>query len=72
MKAFTVLRYKDYAKFDIRVDKETNVPYITDANPNTAIGPDPALPLTDILAMHGITFDEFMMSLLSKHAKKIR
>jgi D-alanine-D-alanine ligase len=71
-KAFTVLRYKDYAKFDVRVDKETKVPYITDANPNTAIGPDPLLPLTEVLALHGISFDEFMMSLLSKHAKKIR
>lgn len=71
-RAFTLLRNKDYAKFDIRVDKKTGTPYITDANPNTAIGTDPLLPLTEILALHGLTFDDFMLSLLSKHAKKIR
>jgi D-alanine-D-alanine ligase len=69
--AFTVLRYKDYAKFDVRVDAETRVPYITDANPNTAIGTDPLLPLTEIMAMNGIDFDTWLRSLLSKHARKI-
>jgi D-alanine-D-alanine ligase len=69
--AFSVLRYRDYAKFDIRVDAEAGIPYFTDANPNTAIGPDPLLPLTEILAMHGINFDTWLKSLISKQAKNI-
>ena len=71
-KAFTILRYKDYAKFDIRVDEETNTPYFTDANPNTAFGPDPGLPMTEVLALNGIDFKSLLASLISKHAKKIK
>jgi D-alanine-D-alanine ligase len=70
-KAFTVLHYRDYAKFDIRVDEVTGIPYFTDANPNTAFGPDLGLPMTEVLAMHGVDFDTLLLSLLSKHAKKI-
>lgn len=70
-KAFSTLRYRDYAKFDVRVEEETGTPYFTDANPNTAFGPDPGLPMTEVLAMHGIDFETLMLSLLSKHAKKI-
>jgi D-alanine-D-alanine ligase len=70
-KAFTVLHYRDYAKFDIRVEESTSTPYFTDANPNTAFGPDLGLPMTEVLAMHGVNFDTLLLSLLSKHAKKI-
>jgi D-alanine-D-alanine ligase len=70
-KAFTTLRYRDYAKFDIRVDEATQTPYFTDANPNTAFGPDSGLPMTEVLAMYGIDFETLLLSLLSKHAKKI-
>ncbi|MCI0398517.1 MAG: hypothetical protein L0332_16120 [Chloroflexi bacterium] len=70
-KAFTALRYKDYAKFDIRVDEETQIPYFTDCNPNTAFGPDMGLPFTEVLALYGVTFEEVLASLVSKHAKKI-
>ena len=71
IRAFRALQHKDYAKFDIRMDEETNVPYFTDSNPNTAFGPDLGLPFTEILAMHGITFDEVLMSLLSKYGKQL-
>jgi D-alanine-D-alanine ligase len=70
-KAFTILHYRDYAKFDVRVEETTGVPYFTDANPNTAFGPDLGLPMTEVLAMHGVDFDSLLLSLLSKHAKKI-
>lgn len=70
-KAFRCLRYRDYAKFDVRVEEETGTPYFTDANPNTAFGPDLGLPMTEVLTMHGITFETLILSLLSKHAKKI-
>lgn len=70
-KAFSVLRYRDYAKFDIRVDEATQTPHFTDANPNTAFGPDPGLPMTEVLSMYGVDFDTLLLSLLSKHAKKI-
>lgn len=71
--AFWLLKHKDYSKFDIRVDKETRIPYFTDGNPNTAFGPDLGLPFTDILkTLYGLQFDRVMRSLLSKYAKKIK
>jgi len=72
VRAFRGLQHKDYAKFDVRVDEETNIPYFTDSNPNTAFGPDMGLPLTEVFALHGVSFDEVMASLLSKYARKIK
>lgn len=73
IKAFSILRHKDYSKFDIRVDKNTNIPYFTDSNPNTAFGPDLGLPFTDILqTLYGLKFEKVLTSLLSKYAKKIK
>jgi D-alanine-D-alanine ligase len=71
IRAFRGLQHKDYAKFDVRVDQETNIPYFTDSNPNTAFGPDMGLPMTEVLALHGVSFDEVLASLLSKYARKI-
>jgi D-alanine-D-alanine ligase-like ATP-grasp enzyme len=70
-KAFGVLSNRDYAKFDIRLDLDSGVPYFTDCNPNTAFGPNPGLPFTEVLAMHKKRFDQVLTSLLSKHAKEI-
>lgn len=71
VKAFNALYHKDYAKFDIRVDDNTGIPYFTDSNPNTAFGPDMGLPFTEVLALHGINFSDILASLISKYAKKI-
>ncbi len=71
VRAFNALSHKDYAKFDIRVDNETQVPYFTDSNPNTAFGPDMGLPFTEVLAMHGINFDDVLLSMVSTYAKTI-
>jgi D-alanine-D-alanine ligase len=68
-KAFEVLRFSDYAKFDIRVDQKDMTPYFIDCNPNTAFGPDLGLPMTDIMKMHDIKFEDILASLISKHAK---
>ncbi len=68
-RAFRGLQHKDYAKFDVRVDETSGTPYFTDSNPNTAFGPDMGLPLTEVFALHGISFDEVILSLLSKYAK---
>jgi D-alanine-D-alanine ligase len=67
-KAFEVLRFTDYAKFDIRVDEENMTPYFIDCNPNTALGPGDQ-PMTEVMHLHGIEFDDVLSSLLSKHAK---
>lgn len=69
IRAFNALHHKDYAKFDIRVDTDTNTPYFTDSNPNTAFGPDLGLPFTEVLSMHKISFQDVLTSLLSKYAK---
>lgn len=71
IRAFHGLHHKDYAKFDIRYDEHTNTPYFTDSNPNTAFGPDLGLPFTEVAAMHGVTFDDLIASLLSKYGKEI-
>jgi D-alanine-D-alanine ligase len=67
-KAFDILRFSDYAKFDIRVDKETLTPYFIDANPNTALGPGDQ-PMTQVMGLHGIDFPDILASLLSKHVE---
>ncbi len=72
VRAFNGLHHKDYAKFDVRVDGETNIPYFTDSNPNTAFGPDMGLPFTEVLAMYGISFDDVLASLLSKYARTLK
>lgn len=70
-RAFEVLRCRDYAKFDVRIDAATGTPYFTDANPNTAFGPNLGLPMTEVLQMHGIKFSKVLASLMSKHAHRI-
>jgi len=70
-RAFEVLRCRDYAKFDVRIDVATGTPYFTDANPNTAFGPSLGLPMTEVLQMHGIKFSKVLASLMSKHARRI-
>ena len=67
-KAFEVLRFTDYAKFDIRVDEKDMTPYFIDCNPNTALGPGDQ-PMTEVMNLHGIEFEDIIASLLSKHAK---
>ena len=71
VRAFGGLQHKDYAKFDVRVDEETKTPYFTDSNPNTAFGPDIGLPMTEVMAMHGVDFSEIIGSLLSKYGKNL-
>jgi D-alanine-D-alanine ligase len=71
IRAFGGLQHKDYAKFDVRVDADTGIPYFTDSNPNTAFGPDMGLPMTEVLAMNGIGFQDVLASLLSRYAKDL-
>ena len=66
-----MLRCRDYAKFDVRIDATTGTPYFTDANPNTAFGPDPGLPMTEVLQLHGVKFSRVLASLMTKHARQI-
>jgi D-alanine-D-alanine ligase-like ATP-grasp enzyme len=70
-RAFSGLANRDYSKFDIRVDENDGTPYFTDCNPNTAFGPDPGLPFTEVLALNRVTFQQVLVSLLAKYAKKI-
>ena len=67
-KAFDILRLTDYAKFDIRLDKNDMTPYFIDCNPNTALGPGDQ-PMTQVMGQYGIEFPDIIASLLSKHAK---
>jgi D-alanine-D-alanine ligase len=67
-KAFEILRFSDYAKFDIRVDEKDGTPYFIDCNPNTALGPGDQ-PMTQVMQLHGIEFRDILASLLSNHVK---
>ncbi len=67
-KAFESLRFSDYAKFDIRVDEKDMTPYFIDCNPNTSLGPGDQ-PMTQVMKLHGIEFEDILASLLSKHVK---
>ncbi len=67
-RAFEVLRFSDYAKFDIRVDEKDQTPYFIDCNPNTALGPGDQ-PMTQVMELHGIEFPDILASLLSNHVK---
>jgi len=71
-RAFEMLGYRDYAKFDIRFEEATSTPYFIDCNPNTALGPDMGLPMTEVLDLHGVSFTLLIKSLLSKHAKSLK
>jgi len=71
IRAFNGLHHKDYAKFDVRVEDSTNTPYYTDSNPNTAFGPDLGLPMTEVMKMHGVEFEDTLAALLSKYAKSL-
>jgi len=68
VRAFRGLHHRDYAKFDIRLEETSGITYFTDSNPNTAFGPDMGLPMTEVMALNGITFQETLISLLSKYA----
>lgn len=67
-KAFEILRFSDYAKFDIRVDEKDGTPYFIDCNPNTSLGPGDQ-PMTQVMQLHGIAFGDILASLLSNHVK---
>jgi len=71
VRAFRGLHHRDYAKFDIRVEETSSIPYFTDSNPNTAFGPDLGLPMTEVMALHGVSFGDTLVSLLSKYAKSL-
>ncbi len=71
-RAFDTLGCRDYAKFDIRWEESTSTPYFIDCNPNTALGPDKGLPMTEVLMLHGIDFTTLLKSLLSKHARTLQ
>jgi D-alanine-D-alanine ligase len=71
VRAFQGLHHKDYAKFDVRVDEISGIPYFTDSNPNTAFGPDPGLPFTEVLRLHKIPFEEVLVSMISKYGREL-
>jgi D-alanine-D-alanine ligase len=71
VRAFRGLHHRDYAKFDVRVESTSGIPYFTDSNPNTAFGPDMGLPMTEVMDLHGVSFQDTLVSLLSKYAKAL-
>lgn len=66
-KAFEVLRFTDYAKFDIRVDEKDNTPYFIDCNPNTSLGPGDQ-PMTEVMKLHWL---HCFLKQINKSAKVI-
>jgi D-alanine-D-alanine ligase len=60
--AYKIMECQDYARIDIRIDKENN-PYILEVNPNPDIGPvDTAF--TRAAAANGISYNELILKIL--------
>lgn len=63
-KAFDVLKFSDYARFDLRVDY-SGKHYFIDSNPNPAFGPDQTCAFGTITKMYGLNFEEVLNRIIS-------
>lgn len=64
-KAYDLMKYSDYAKFDIRIDSSGRY-YIIDANDNPALGPKEAdFEFGYCLDLYGVSFETGLKRLLS-------
>ena len=68
LKAYKVLRCRDYARVDIRLKNETKKPYVLEVNPNPDISPEAGFARS--LRAAGITFREFVKMILGFALKR--
>lgn len=69
-KAFSIMEMQDYGRFDIRVDSSGRY-YFIDANCNPEIGPITFnCPLTHVLDLYGVTFQDFIKKILTNAVKE--
>ena len=64
IRAFYALGLRDYARFDLRYDTDTNKWYFLEANANAGFDPDPRDAMTASVLAHGMTLDDFAIQIV--------
>jgi D-alanine-D-alanine ligase len=67
IKAFRLFECRDYARVDIRIDREGKI-YVLEVNPNPDISPQSGM--TRALKVQGTTYTEFIGSLLERALRR--
>lgn len=68
LKAYKVLKCRDYARVDIRLKNETGIPYVLEVNPNPDISHEAGFARS--LKAAGISFEGFIKSILGFALKR--
>jgi len=63
VKAFRVLECRDYARIDVRIDRDGKI-YVIEVNPNPDISPQSGM--TRAIKVEGITYADFVRNLLER------
>jgi len=69
MKAFTVLGFRDYARFDIRCDENGN-PFFLELNSNPGLGDDEDYGMTVSYKAAGMTFADFIWEIVESAMRR--
>lgn len=69
MQAFTNMGFRDYARFDIRCDRE-NHPYFLELNSNPGLGDDQEYGMTVSYKAAGMTFADFVFQIVRSTQKR--
>ncbi len=64
IRAFYALGLRDYARFDLRYDTDTNKWFFLEANANAGFDPDPRDAMTASVLAHGMTLDDFAIQIV--------
>jgi D-alanine-D-alanine ligase len=64
IRAFYALGLRDYARFDLRYNPQTDKWYFLEANANAGLDPDPRDAMTVSINAHGMTLDDFVLQIV--------
>lgn len=64
IRAFYVLGFRDYARFDLRYNPKIHQWYFLEANANAGFDPDPQDAMNASIRAHGMTLDDFVLQIV--------